>query len=512
MLTQSIALPQIAEDTLPWSVPEWLQQQMQNAWDAWQLQHGDPDQVLSERGREKLEQELERFFSKWVWQWDVERQIASPLHASAPPPPRVGIVAETGASLGSCMDTPASSLTKPMAWLEKASKDLSDAPAETLLLRDDQMLWPQAHTHEAEQSALDAHDRRKIAMYVLAHLVRLDQARADEAKAWANVRQSKHTEPATYLPNALPSTDSVAGFFSDSSSWLGLDRVWSAAKKTAEYTKASTVGNGKAPDASRRTTPPTTSATHDRFRPTAPDAAGASSPELSETLDVPEPDNATESDDASEPDAPDADLSGVPADDLAESVDPLATMGLNSGHTTSEAQEHHIPFPVREQSALFSTNAPFQTLHEQLNQALGSDDNDTAPASSSATAPRHSHAHAAYAAANPLTSASPSVPQGPVEKPAGAQQPRTKPVPADHTEEPAANHTSKQFPPLPASRTSWYHAPRRAKTADAPFPHDPALDGWGQEMPQAWRHAQLHLGHAGQSPVYITYTTVRAVY
>lgn len=484
---------------------------MQNAWDAWQLQHGDPDTVQTKYGREKLERDLERFFSKWVWQWDVERQTASPLHASAPPPARVGLVAETVASLASCVDIPASSLAKPMAWFAKTSEDLVDAPFDTLLLRDDQVLWPQAHTHDAEQSALEAHDRRKIAMYVLAQLVRLDQARTDDAKAWAHARQSKQTESTTYRPSTLPSTEDVTSFFSDSSSWLGLDRMWSAAKRTAAYTKASTMGIGTDSDNVRPTTPLETNAAHEDLRPPASDAVDAS-PQSSEPLNAPEPDNAPDTDDVSEPNAPEADLSTVIADDLSASVDSFASMGPNEGHTTPEPQAHHIPFPVREQSALFSTNAPFQALHEQLNQALGSDDHDTAPTSNSGAALQHSQAHAAYAAANPLASVSPSALQAPREKPADALQFRSKPALADRDKDPAKTNGDKQFPALPATRNSWYHAPRRTQVVDTPFPHDPALDGWGQETPQAWHSAQLHLGQAGQPPVYITYTTVRAMY
>ncbi|WFC94609.1 hypothetical protein MBRA1_001242 [Malassezia brasiliensis] len=258
---------------------------VENAWDTWQLHHGDPDTVQTKHGREKLEQDLERFFSKWVWQWDVERQTASPLHASTPPPARIGLVAETVASLASCLDIPASNLEKPMAWFSKTT------------------------------------------------------ARED-------------------------------------------------------------------------------------FRSPAPDAVDAP-PGMSEPQ-APEPNDAPETDETADPDAPETDISTVAADDLSASVDSYPSMGLKQGRTTPELQEHHIPFPVREQSAIFSTNAPFQTLHEQLNQALGSDDQDAAPSPKSGAALQHSQAHAAYAAANPLASVSLSAPQAPQEKPADALPPRSK--------------------------------------------------------------------------------------
>lgn len=60
-----------------------------------QLQNGIANDILHNQGRAALEQRLEMYFSKWVWQWDVEHQYAPTLRASQPTGMPPGIAAET---------------------------------------------------------------------------------------------------------------------------------------------------------------------------------------------------------------------------------------------------------------------------------------------------------------------------------------------------------------------------------------------------------------------------------
>lgn len=60
-----------------------------------QLEYGAPHHLLHTHGRERLEQCLERYFAKWVPQWDVDGHTAPALRASPPTDVPAGLVAET---------------------------------------------------------------------------------------------------------------------------------------------------------------------------------------------------------------------------------------------------------------------------------------------------------------------------------------------------------------------------------------------------------------------------------
>ena len=200
---------------------------------------------------------------------------------------------------------------------------------------------------------------------------------------------------------------------------------------------------------------------------------------------------------------------------------------LSTPDTPTEANTD-IPFPVRlrEPAKLFTTSAPFQAFHERISQAIGTTkDTDTeAPTSStSETTPSNTdvydvtQAYAACVVANlPEPQSSPlrpsigkrtteaSVPQVAKEQAVASFAPAPAPAAPTPPFLPRSN-SERQFPAISASRAAWYNSPARPSSPATYLPHDPALDGWGEETPAKWHHAHLALDDG----VHITYTTVR---
>lgn len=167
------------------------------------MEQGAPHTLWHRDGREALERSLERFFSKWVWQWDVEHQCAPVLHASQPASVRCGLLAEACGTLDAVPDVHEDDLVQALAWFSRASAQMSsEAPVDMLLLYDDQVLWPQPHTPHT--SSLDAQVRRQIARYVLRRLVGLEGARR-EAATVAATRATPRPSP----PEPMASLDTA---------------------------------------------------------------------------------------------------------------------------------------------------------------------------------------------------------------------------------------------------------------------------------------------------------------
>ena len=207
-----------------------------------QLEHGAPHILWRERGREALEQSLERFFSKWVWQWDVERQWAPVLQASRPASVPSGLLAETCATLDACPDMSEDDLVQALAWFARTSQQRStEAPAEMLLLYDDRVLWPQPHV--AREAGLDAQARRQVARYVLRRLVGLETARREAATAFAarppsaKPRPPPPTESEQAAPHAWIDLPFMGDTTSSAPMWLGLDALWPKSRAARDETR-----------------------------------------------------------------------------------------------------------------------------------------------------------------------------------------------------------------------------------------------------------------------------------
>ncbi|WFD20263.1 hypothetical protein MCAP1_002507 [Malassezia caprae] len=234
----------------PWCNDSWMQQQLQDAWQAWRLEHGAPHSFWRARGRDALEQSLERFFSKWVWQWDVERQWAPVLHASPPPRISSGLLAETCATLDACPDMSEDDLVQALAWFARTSQQRpTEAPTEMLLLYDDKVLWPQPHA--AREGGLDAQARRQVARYVLRRLVGLETARREAATAFAaRPPAEKPRPPPTNSEQTAPSAWFDLPFMADVSGsaplWLGLDALWPKSRAAQDEMR---VAEPEAPEA-----------------------------------------------------------------------------------------------------------------------------------------------------------------------------------------------------------------------------------------------------------------------
>lgn len=495
-----------------------------------QLRHGHPEEMLHEKGREVLEQRLENHFSKWVWQWDVEHQRASPLHASAPPPTPMGIVAETVPELGGCTFVDAEHLAKPLQWFDGATSAMDgEKPLDLVLLRDDQVLWPTPHSSEATEG-VGAQDRRKTAMYVLAHLVGLEKAREDDVKARARAHasaQAQDDEPGL-LSQPFPGAGAVADFFSGSSAWLGLDKMWlgegekrpsqSPSKPLRTSSPLASKGKGSASETPPKRGPKETARL-------AKQASTHLAPIDTKVASTPPPTSPAQ---GVLPSLADSPVSTPVAPELdQEPQETQLPASLSTPDTLTEANTD-IPFPVRlrEPAKLFTTSAPFQAFHERISQAIGTnkDTDAEAPTSStSETAPLNTdvydvtQANAACVVANlPEQQSSPlrpaigkrtteaSVPQVAKEQAVASFAPVPAPAPSTPPFLPRSN-SERQFPAMSASRAAWYNSPARPSSPATYLPHDPALDGWGNETPAQWHHAHLALDDG----VHITYTTVR---
>lgn len=478
-----------------------------------QIRYGNPETILENLGRGSLEQSLEHFFSKWVWQWDVERQKSSPLYASAPTPAHVGIMAEASPALESCNGI--STLEKSFSWFADASASIPNAPVDTILLRDDQVLWPQAHSDEAMHGRLRAQERNKIAMYVLEHLVGLDKERADDDKARSKVRAAEHSDESGFFPNPFPNVESVSDFFSGGSAWLGLNRIWSSGKSIENQqteVKISHAGAvlSKLGAGDSSASPCNTKGERQLFRDMD---AGSESVNCRTTNS----DKPAKADPKQYENALDSSLSSLQSEELARSLDALKPSEPVHEPSTSEDRSTEIPFAVRirEPAKLFTTNAPFQNLHEQLSQALDENEPESSESFSPVEPQDAMQKYGACVTTNQLNAPSKSL-----QDMARAES-TNKPAP--HTEHscdtilpptvstPTRRQHEKTFPPLSTSRAAWYSSPSRSEPKSSRFTHDPALDGWGEETPSAWHCAYLHLARSENSPVYVAYTTVSSL-
>lgn len=181
-----------------------------------------------------MERSLERFFSKWVWQWDVEHQTAPVLQASQPASNSSGLLAETCATLDAWPDVSEDDLVSALAWFARTTQQHpAEAPTDMLLLYDDKILWPQPHV--PRQAGLDAQARRQVARFVFRRLVGLEAARQEAATAFAArpARETPAPAPAPMPASSEPATPSAwfdLPFMSDVTShaplWLGLDALW----------------------------------------------------------------------------------------------------------------------------------------------------------------------------------------------------------------------------------------------------------------------------------------------
>lgn len=486
---------------LPWLVPEWVQQQIQNAWSLWQvrasltqLQYGSASSMLEKQGRETLEQCLEPYFSKWVWHWDVARQTASPLHASAASPTQPGIVTECVPGLTSRFWIPEKHLEKPLAWFTSAAQALQgETPIDTFLLYDDQVLWPQAYTPESKQGKLHAHERQNIARYVLAHLVGLGKAREDEKQTQNKTYKPDpcHVEQ-RMAPNPFPSSETMSQFLTTTSSWLGLGRIWSPDKSNAPEREGEPM---HIPKQRSRTIMRSNSIRH-----SVPENSAGNT---RIPLDIATKENGKSDERASEVASP------APIDSWdPSSSEPVPLSSSEHRDPPADAQaEIPIATRIHEPSKLFTSNAPFQALHERLSQALGVEDE----ASLSTERPEAGALHHVKQPDESSTATNSSLARVP---PASTSEPfsgssksqvleSSWPCPSTRTD------PCEQFPALSASSAARFDPPSHSSSPANYLPHDPALDGWGKEAPQQWQHATLHLNET--SSVHVTYLTVRLV-
>ncbi|WFD43387.1 hypothetical protein MPSI1_002048 [Malassezia psittaci] len=474
---------------LPWIVTEWVQQQLQNAWDLWQTQHGDTDLFLDVYGRERLEAEMEKYFSKWVWQWDIEHQLASPLHASRPPPARIGIVNQTRKHTEICADVPETTLQNCVKKFREETQSKANSPIATILLYDDKVLWPQSDSQDTLSSGLSACDRHDIAMFVLANLVGLDRAREEEKNAWANRRITNRKD--TDLLST--SKGAMSSLFSGTSAWMGLDRIM-------PFSSAQSV--------TRRETLPKP---RDRSSVNRPDAHIPINSRHTDTSDM--------LDSSFETDAK------ISSDD---SISIESQIGTENRQQNTESKTGDDPVVITDPSALplsfsagnqqqsesFPTDAPFQTLHQRLSQALAmGSERSSSPISSQSSGP-------SYKEENPNSSKKPGAAANKTSIPpivhneAGgstdsSDEKATSPatISSSRNTKTSSLTSSKPFAALPASRATWYESSANLHKPSQQSFHDPALDGWGNEEPAKFRDARIFLHVNDAKPTYVAYTT-----
>ncbi|WFC99298.1 hypothetical protein MYAM1_002042 [Malassezia yamatoensis] len=481
---------------LPWIVTEWVQQQLQNAWDLWQLQHGDTDLFLDNHGRERLEAELEKFFSKWVWQWDIEHQLASPLHASRPPPARVGIVNETRKHTETCADVSETALQNCVKQFRTETKSKANSPIATILLHDDKLLWPQSDSQDTLSCSLSACDRHDIAMFVLANLVGLDRAREEEKNAWANRRITDRPKDTSLFSTGQ---GAMSSFFSGTSAWMGLDRIMPF---------SSNQNNASAQSAARRETLPNhrNNSSNDRTDTHIP--IDLPHTEISDLLDT-----SMETDAKDSPDDSFSAESQISTANFQQSIESKVENDLVV-ITDPSALPMSFTAEDQQQTNSFPTDAPFQTLHQRLSQALAmGSERSSSPTSS--RAPGMSNKEGNFDsitksnAAAKRTSISSIVHEETGDSTEVFNENFTSPAtdPSSRNTNTSSLTPSKPFVALPASRATWYESSSKLPTPSQQSFHDPALDGWGNEEPVQFRDAEIFLHSNDAQPTHVAYTT-----
>lgn len=555
---------------LPWLVDSIAQHQLEDAWSMWkvravasssdtQLEYGDPAKMLEAAGRPALEQALESFFSKWVWQWDVERQHAPLLRMSREPAACAGVLAQEMHSLPLYPDISQEELDPPLRWFADATSSLTGTLSDSILLRDAEVLWPR---QQPEGSALSAAQRVQIIRYVLARLVSLEEARThhESVRSPAPAKRDSPRKdvkvprsPAgagdeTSEPPASSTLNTLGGALLPSK-WPGFDRLYAGVASLGEQV---TIPLWTAP---------------------ADSATSSEESEVARGAYMQEAANALSDGDHL---SGDASSSGDQQDSATE---------LHAA--PAEGDTAKAPSTVPQASAAdgasryFTTSAPFSALHERLSQVLGMSDEqpeqgadaeaphqlahgaeqvqsataaDSAQAAprsyeqrSVAKAPEESfgaqvgggaQADAAARAdagsrANPLTSAAgdlrvrdqhaaetlinaadaPAATSNanatrsgaaPEMQASGAKTERAQ----TPSHAPASEPQRRSFPSLFAAPTGWYaNRKEAARPVRQEVVHDSALDGWGDEQPVPWQHARLRVGDRS---IQVAFTRVRA--
>lgn len=523
-----IAVPQYAgrggkPEHLHWLVDAAAEQQLLDAWAQWRLRYGDPGALLHRDGRAALERTLEHFFSRWVWQWDVEHQHVPLLRASAPRPPPLGMVAETIPALPSAPEP--AQLDPPVHWFSEASAGHNSKPVTWLLLRDDEVIFPAMHSDAAETSALDAQDRRQIAMLVLEHVRGLEVARVREETAKPPVRRPPKSHAPATSPGRLVASTAMSAPSSPTLSvadeerqgpgaWLGVDRMWSQVTNLGGQVASSV--------------PSLPRLRRSAEEPAAGDNDNGPAIQVNQQETV-----------ATEPERGVSDGQGATEAGAAHS----GLKSRESGQPAPSAEQVSSPPKTGQEQGdkggndrLFTTSAPFQALHDRLEQALQVDDGAKADEPARSGQEGAASTLPAQPAPEPGTKPAiqqdvshthpPSAPQATDERATDARA-TTGSTPVQQA--PDAPQTARSFPSLFAAPSQWYawmrqdstedgaEAQKRAAPPPPADPHDALLDGWGHEDPEPWQREQVHVGgshtgglldkRAAMHPLHVTHTT-----
>ncbi|KAN0063062.1 hypothetical protein ACQY0O_004225 [Thecaphora frezii] len=213
-----------------WLSDDWIQESILSAWRDWRLLHGPPARILrGPNGRKALERALERYFSVWVWSWNLES--TTPTTAGEVHEQNQTVFTESLGGIDVVPSAPRSKLVRLMKAFGQKHLDVAEAAAqaepmrtaaadargrEFVILLDTSVLWPptdagcfdavaapaaEADDEEGKDdedirtdhaSFLEARDRVDILRRVISHLTGLERERAlIRAAAAAGISDSK---------------------------------------------------------------------------------------------------------------------------------------------------------------------------------------------------------------------------------------------------------------------------------------------------------------------------------
>ncbi|KAL4398773.1 hypothetical protein ACI68E_004170 [Malassezia pachydermatis] len=434
----------------------------------YELEYDTPYTLLCTQGRASLESALERYFSKWVWTWDVEGQYAPTLHASPPATTPSGLVVETMPVLASYPGLTYDDIAQSLAWFMHASQAMeTPAPWDMMLLYDDQLVWPMAHSPHQDDEKLSPHERRTIARYILSRLLGLDTARAKAATAFAKAppthRDERGRDP-DISSDMDVSTTSIWPELPYMGDWLGqwsLDSLWPRTTSSSSSSSSAT---------------PLEQSTSSLSRPGMREARAPRSTDV-----LAEESRSQQRDEEGKEDEEDEDVSPSPR---------LPTT------PTPQVPTHTSPSADQSPAATTTLHA----FHARLEEALGeSEPVPTVPATATVTTTVASKDPTASTRKEDAAQQLQGISQAYKALSTGRRSAPTTPHRLA-----ASSSTSTSTTAAPAWYTSW-----RPSAVPPSTSHDYALDGWGPETPAPWHRMTLHVG--GQDDVPLTAATPAAL-
>lgn len=119
-----------------------------------------------------------------------------------------------------------------LAWFARQTGE-HEPPCDLLLLHDDKLLWPPAHTPQTTEhtgARLDPPERRQLARHVLERLVGLEAAR--QRVRTACVQEPQPHTMGERSDEALDTLPYMSDVLAGSNTWFGLDYLWPSAAQT----------------------------------------------------------------------------------------------------------------------------------------------------------------------------------------------------------------------------------------------------------------------------------------